>query len=623
VSDVSIDSELLTYPRPDELLLPETQREPYRKFVAAVTSVKKGMTVRTAARLHNVNRGTLASIMKMVDELATDGRPWGFRACVRWRRKVAAPESRRLDLPAAPGPHAFVQLLTALPELAKLVAEFRGNLPKPSHKSPAFEELFKRFKTFLRQALPKEQYPLNRKDKGRRALMRHIHRKRCIIFEGELLSATPEAPDALRLADLILQAPLDRVEVDGHKTDVNWRLHAPGPQDTVVVVEVPRIWLLAMIDSVSFVVFAWHLVVARRYTQTDLLELHARALTPWAPRILQSPDMRYDAQAWMPTFGAGSGDIVRPICVAMDNDSAHTSHLSTEQLAFFQRGFVNLDVAGIPERRPHIEAFFKMIEERVYRRLAGGFRPAGAVSGTKTRANALNPSDYPLELIALEDLMDVVISSYNVTAHTSLQGRSPRDVHEAYLRTQPWINRCSQTAEDVRQLRTLRKKVWIRGSRKDGVLPHVNWEHGIYRSARLKGRWDLIGKTYWARVLSTDLREMGLYDEETGELVVVLRALPPWHRSPHDLYMRRRAKSWRDRGLIKYEMSDDAIEAYHAYVHAHAWRDPLAAEGLARQHGLTVATATRTSAPGPVGNALAGLVPRTGPVTFLRPRRSD
>ena len=75
MTDLDIDSELLAYARPDEVLLPEKYVEPYRRNVAAITSVKKGMTVRDAARLHGVNRGTLTSIVALIDELAANRQP--------------------------------------------------------------------------------------------------------------------------------------------------------------------------------------------------------------------------------------------------------------------------------------------------------------------------------------------------------------------------------------------------------------------------------------------------------------------------------------------------------------------------------------------------------------------
>lgn len=622
MTDIEADSELLSWARPDESLFDDRRRGAYRRNVAAVTSVKKGMTVRDAARLHGINRGTLSSIIRMVDELAPDGRAWGFRACVPWRRRSLGVSVRCVEVPAGPGPHALVRLLHALQAVSTLVEKYSGPLPRRNRPADAFEKFFDKFKELLVQAGASGKFPLNTPDQGRRALMRHLLVQRHRTLNGNLLQPEADAPQAHRLADLIALAPLDQVEVDGHKTDVNWRLQAPGPDGTIVMVDVPCIWLLVMVDSVSFAVYAWHLVVGRKYSQHDLLELHARALTPWAPRALVSPDMSYDVQAWMPSSGLASNEILRPACDSMDNDSAHTSKLSTESLSSFQRGIVNLGPAGIPERRPHIEAFFKMIEERVYRRLAGGFRPAGAMTDDATRANALNPNDYPLDLIALEDLTDVVVSRYNVTAHGGLQGRSPREVHEGYLRSRPWLTRLSQTPEDVRALRTLRKKVCIRGSQKDRVLPHVHWENAIYRSPRLKGRWDLIGKSYMARLLSTDLREMALYDLDTGELVVVLRALSPWHRSPHDIYVRRRAKAWRDRGLLKYENADDAVEAYHAYVRDHAWRNPGAAEGLARPRPSMPESSNKPATLPTAGNPLAGLVPRTGPVSFVRPKRN-
>src|SRR3546814_6229322 len=83
--------------------------------------------------------------------------------------------------------------------------------------------------------------------------------------------------------------------------------------------------------------------------------------------------------------------------------------------------------AGIPETRPHIEAFFKSIEVQVLRYLAGGFEPETKMR-EEQRVSARNSKTHPIFLHLLEDMLDIVFSTYNVTPHEGLQGRSPREV---------------------------------------------------------------------------------------------------------------------------------------------------------------------------------------------------
>src|SRR3546814_5288920 len=69
---------------------------------------------------------------------------------------------------------------------------------------------------------------------------------------------------------------------------------------------------------------------------------------------------------------------------------------------------------------------------QVLRYLAGGFEPETKMR-EEQRVSARNSKTHPIFLHLLEDMLDIVFSTYNVTPHEGLQGRSPREVIEAYL----------------------------------------------------------------------------------------------------------------------------------------------------------------------------------------------
>src|SRR3546814_15843930 len=79
-------------------------------------------------------------------------------------------------------------------------------------------------------------------------------------------------------------------------------------------------------------------------------------------------------------------------------------------------GIYRFGHAGIPETRPHIEAFFKSIEVQVLRYLAGGFEPETKMR-EEQRVSARNSKTHPIFLHLLEDMLDIVFSTYNVTPH--------------------------------------------------------------------------------------------------------------------------------------------------------------------------------------------------------------
>src|SRR3546814_15637063 len=66
------------------------------------------------------------------------------------------------------------------------------------------------------------------------------------------------------------------------------------------------------------------------------------------------------------------------------------------------------------------------------RYLAGGFEPETKMR-EEQRVSARNSKTHPIFLHLLEDMLDIVFSTYHVTPHEGLQGRSPREVIEADL----------------------------------------------------------------------------------------------------------------------------------------------------------------------------------------------
>src|SRR3546814_12061966 len=90
-------------------------------------------------------------------------------------------------------------------------------------------------------------------------------------------------------------------------------------------------------------------------------------------------------------------------------------------------------------------------------------------------------------------MLYIVFSTYNVPPHGGLQGRSPREVIEAYLADGGMPLRSSRTSADVRDLGRFRIRVTIRGGA--GELPHVNFGYATYRSEKLRTRPALVGQT--------------------------------------------------------------------------------------------------------------------------------
>jgi len=139
--------------------------------------------------------------------------------------------------------------------------------------SPAFGNLYKRFKNALEDAKLADHYPLTAKDKGRRALLDYLRRlrKRALDIGTRVSNAADRA--LLRLADLFPLQPFESLQFDAHKTDVNWIIPIPVPDGGVVYRRISKIWFLSVIDVGSLAIVGWILVIGPNYSQYDVLRL--------------------------------------------------------------------------------------------------------------------------------------------------------------------------------------------------------------------------------------------------------------------------------------------------------------------------------------------------------------
>lgn len=618
------DSELLTWSMPDRMSVQKKHRDAFDRRVKALGAVWSGTSVAFASKQYRVDRGTLTTMIDQAPALADDGKPKGFRVCLPYFRHGSPPSPKSKEVPSKARPHALNQLLTSVSDIADLVAGYKGQLPIRNERCAAFEALFKRFKSVLRQHGLVQDYPLNTPDKGRRALLKYFKRQRAHWLADQLATAEEDErlPDfAKQLAD----RPMDRVEFDGHKTDVEWHALIPLATGGWMKKLISCIWMLIIVDCASRAILAWNLVVGANYNRFDVLRTFAKALTPWHPDDSLHPDLKYAPGAWMPSMVESAAQIPRVGLIAMDNHLAHISKMATQNLGSDQLGVVNLGVAGIPEGRPIVESLNKRMEDFCLRFIAGGFKPSRTLGVSAKNTTKLNPADHPIDLEMLQATLDIWVSAYNVTPQAELQQRSPRDVFDAYVAHGGWISTSSLTSSDRDDLLTIRITPTLRASKADGGLPVVNWANARYRSSKLRKRNDLIGKKFKATVNAADIREMSLWDED-GNKLVILRALPPYAASPHTLEMRRRIERGKSSGLYQIPAGADAIAIYNKFVREKAadlqWAtDEFVRQGMLDKPGPNAAAPVYGGAIKVPSNTFSGFKPLNGTVTLTSPKQ--
>ena len=567
------EADIRTWPNPDPGTLPAAKREGYLKRRAALTAVVGGMSIRAAAKAYGVGRDALAESAEKALQPGADGRLLGFRACVPYaHRKQPRDEGAPAPPPAKKGPGALTRLISATDGLATLVEGYAGPLPNGKRKCRRFDSLHRSFKEAVKTAHGATGYSFDVPDKGRRALRDHIKRLR----QQRKTAARPEtedvAPPSRGLKRLFQEGPLDRIEYDAHTVDAKLHVALPAPDGTFVLRRLQQVTLLVAICAVTRYVLGY-LLRFGQYNQLDVLRLFHRVLHPWAPRRLIVPNMHYPPGAVIGLQALVPGQSARGMMLAGDNAFAHQAATTLGNMRHHHRGILNFGPAHVPEIRPIIEAFFRRLEEGALRAIAGGFQPATLIGEGPTPTTFLRAEDHPLHLEGFHDLIDVILAGHNVTPHSGLQQRLPADFLRTHLQGGGWCFETADATGDAERLTTIRIHPTVRGGREGGKLPHIQWEHAIYRSTRLENDRSQVGVRQQADVNIEDARTMILLDPVNGGPWSKLHALPPYDATAHDVFLRKKIQSARERGLLKIAGSDDAIAAYDEMVHTMAYRD--------------------------------------------------
>jgi hypothetical protein len=596
---------------PDPDAMPQKRRDEYIRRRDAQIAVLEGTTLRQAARLHQVNRQTLAEIGIKFFQTAPDGKPWGFRACVPYAARKEPSAAAGVRPPPKKGPQAFAKILAATPDARTLVEAYRGALPNGERRNTKFDGLHAKVIAAIRKAHGDAVYPFDTSDRGRRAMLEFIRRlreQRAAANAPALEAATPEVT---KLRQLFQLKPLDRIEYDGHTIDVDWRIEVPTPDGTTILRSIKQVTLLAAICAVSRYLLGYVLTFGA-YNQLDVLGLFHDILLPWKPRPLVVPNMAYAPGAVLGLPAACDGRLLRGSLLAKDNAFAQHAAAVRKNLLLHHRGVLNFGPAYVPEIRGMIEAFFKRIEMGALRFLPGAFQPeSGDIPRTAT--TLLRAEDFPVHQEAFADLMDVIAAGHNVTPHSGLHEKLPVEVLRAHLASGGWMYETADAEQDARRLLTLRFHPTVRGSTSpNGKLPYVQWNHGIYRSPQLDTARSKVGHVQTADVYLRDVRDMVLLGKD-GTVWSRLQVLPPWNQTAHSLDIRLRAHAARNRTPIRIAGAQDAVVAYYNFVQEQAATGRGNAEAYAR---IAPAQGSPPSSPRPKPTPTRPLSPRSGDFTF-------
>ncbi|MDC8774517.1 hypothetical protein [Roseateles albus] len=551
------DFDLASWPTADPGALSDKDRKIYLARKLAVELCVAGHSDKQIKTQCGIGlKHTVRLIRERCVLVHADGRIWGFRILVNRLRVVPVSRHKpvRLDSFGRGGVGAMNSLLELDPEFRRSLDSKILKVYKPNQlgelKRPR-SALWSWFLTELRQRgyEIRNDWPFNSESLGYLALRRYTDR---------LLSAHPivgakqlGGPDLARKlvagdgVDRPVMKPFQRVEMDAHKTDGRFCVLMPQADGGWSPKIIHRLWVIVIIEVLTRVVLGYYLSMGREVNKDDILRAIKSAVTRWTAKPISFSDTALAAGAGLPPV-LGERYVGIPWEeTSVDGALAETCRTVKERLKEVVGSQLIDPSSGYSSRRskddrPFIERFFSTLA-------AGGLQRMTNSTGANTKQRrGRDPDDVAVasrfQYEYLGELLQCLICNYNATQHEALGYRSPLEMLKYYGDRNALPTR--QINQDLAQgLLTTRQLCVVHGGFQTGRQPFVNFSGARYGGPNLSNRHDLVGEHVWVINHLEDDARVATCSTQKGQSVGVLRAAPPWHKTPHSLVVRRSISS--------------------------------------------------------------------------------
>lgn len=516
---------------------------------------------------NNITRSQLYRWINRCIAKHEDGRIYGWRGIIPFKKNVAC--KGNISLNKTKG-HAgsLKRLFDNYPEIyTKLVDSFLSN-KKGEERFKKVDTLHKEFIKLCRtHGIMDDEYPLNTNTLARASFYRFFKKISEINYKKFLETRQPEASNRSEFFTspnddnyIPRFRPYERVEIDGHRIDLQLNAVIQQVDGSFTSKEIERIWIIACIDKASRAILGYQLSYSREYSSADVLMAVKNSIDPWKPKEICIPGLTYGLGAGFPSGLIEELKWTVFDEIALDNAKAHLSKIVVGNLLNIVNCAFNDGPVGTPEIRGVVERFFGTLEERGIHRLPG---TTGSSPDDKRRIKG----DLPVvEADELESLLEVLIANYNITPHSSLNHKSPIQYLESYIASNnPVFRHLPNHLQRDNSIASFSIERTVRGNKDEGRRPYIQYEHAVYKNIVLSNSFSLIGQKITIVIDITDLRTVKAY-LPNGEELGVLSAQGEWSLSKHDLKLRKSiCKLVTDRTIIMSKL-DDPVAIYLEYL---------------------------------------------------------
>ena len=522
------------WPTAEVDLIPKDQREIFNSRCEAVKKYLDGDSISDIETTTGISKKSIPGLVKKCLTLSFDGMIFGFRALIpfftlkEYERKAEVNQK----YPEAQGglSGVFCMTLKKYPNIEEKLIQYikKKNSPQLNvhEKRIRAKDLHRLFLKLLKASGVKEtEWPFNTKHLGFKTIQNYLDEILDQSF-GHTVNTREESVASAHLAVgtghqrfLNFEEPYDVVQLDAYSINAFFTSEFATPEGTTVDIQLERIWHIAMIEPVSGAILAYKTVYRSEVSADDVMDVLRSAVNPPTKIELTIPGLRYPENGGLPSeiFPQCQGAVWGAIM--LDGALAHLSNAVHER-ARKRLGFViNWGQVAHFERRPDIERYFANLSKDIFMRLPSttGSNPHNG-RAKKAEEKAVM---YQIRADEAEQLIAVVTAQHNATPSQGTSFNSPIECLKHYIEKSAdhfILRKVPVKTGSASILIPFVRACTIRGGRKSGIRPYIQFLGARYSNPVLATTSGLIGKVLTVEIDDNDATYCKAYLSDGGEL---------------------------------------------------------------------------------------------------------
>lgn len=569
-----------TWPTVNADELDEQRRELFENRCKAINLYLDGEAVSVIQQVTGIQYNSLSFLVKKCLLSSSDGRILGYRALLPFKNIASYVRTSKVKhkYPEAHGGMSGLlrQTLNQFPQIDKQLRQliYKKNSPNMNvhEKKIRAKNIHSKFIKMLKAAgVSDHEWPFNTKYLGLRSIYSYLDDVlnesfgRTVQLREERAAAAHAAVGRGERSFLSFEEPFEAVEIDAYNINAFFTAEFGTPEGTVSEVLLERIWLIAMIEVISKAILAYSVVYRSEVSADDVVGVIRKAINEPERVEITIPGLVYPEKGGFPAEVLPQYKEAAWGVMFLDGALAHLSE-AVHSRARRALGFsINWGPVGHFERRPNIERFFSRVSTELFMRYPSttGSNP-GKGRAQKAEEKALQ---YKIRADEAEQVLAIFVAQYNDTPTEGNSYNSPLDTLRHYAEGMPkhfLIRKLPQRAPGS-ILIPLRRVCTIRGGRKEGRRPYVQFERVRYTNTALAHASGLIGKKLILEFDENDLRFCNAYLEDGAELGR-LKAGARWYLTKHSFKTRKIINSLIYKRILTLCEYDDPVQKYFDHL---------------------------------------------------------